>query len=141
MAALAEALRGLRSTAGRLVAVLSILDDKDAAGMLRELLPLLRRGRLHRQRQPAGAVAGDARSRWRGQLGGAAGAHGPIRARRSSGARRGRARTASPLATGSIYLIADLLRPAGAAAGTCEHDAVKRRRAAPRDARADGPPS
>ena len=39
MAALAEALRGFLD-GRRLVACISILDDKDAAGMLRELLPL-----------------------------------------------------------------------------------------------------
>ncbi len=47
MAALAEALPALLDDR-RLVAVVSILDDKDAAAMLRELLPLCERGRCAR---------------------------------------------------------------------------------------------
>ena len=42
------------------VAVLSILDDKDAAAMLRALLPRLTRRRLHPRAEPAGAAAGHA---------------------------------------------------------------------------------
>ena len=56
MAALAEALRGFLD-GRRLVACISILDDKDAAGMLRELLPLCDEVDLHRERQPARAAA------------------------------------------------------------------------------------
>ena len=59
VAALAAA---LRDAVGErpLVAVISVLDDKDAAGMLRELLPLVRRRRVHRLAQPARAQPGHA---------------------------------------------------------------------------------
>ena len=46
------------------MAVVSILDDKDAAGMLRALLPQCRAAVVHELRQPARAAAGDAGSRW-----------------------------------------------------------------------------
>ena len=60
IAALAAA---LRDAVGErpLVAVLSVLDDKDAAGMLRELVAAAARRGLHRVAQPARALAGDAR--------------------------------------------------------------------------------
>ena len=116
MAALA-AVAARRSLGGRrLVAVLSVLDDKDAAGDAPRAAAAVRRGRLHAEREPARAAAGDAR---------VAGRPARRAARRASIAEpararwRARARLAGPdgvaLATGSIYLIADLLRPAGAA--------------------------
>ena len=82
MAALADALRSAVH-GRRVVAVVSILDDKDAPAMLRELLPLCERGRVHRERQSARAVAGDAAVP-------DAAARGPARAdRRRSAARAG----------------------------------------------------
>ena len=69
----------------RLVAVVSILDDKDAGGMLARLLATCDADRLHRLHQPARAAGGDARL-----------ARGPDRRRRrdrrARGARRARAR-------------------------------------------------
>ena len=59
MAALAASLRAY-AAGRRVVACVSVLEDKDAAGMLRELLPAVRRDRAHRQRQPARAAGGDA---------------------------------------------------------------------------------
>ena len=111
MAALAAALDD--AIADRpLVAVVSILDDKDAAGMLRELLPPRRRRVFTSSGNPRAlppatlaslaaaarrAAVGDRREprrRWRG--------------RRSS-----RGPAAPSLATGSIYLVADLLGDPG----------------------------
>jgi len=112
--ALAESLPAF--LAGRpLVAVLSVLDDKDAAGMLASLLPLC-----------AGAVFttnANPRALSPATLGSLAGQVGaPPVARVESDPGRAVAlasELAGPqgvvLATGSIYLIADLVRPARAA--------------------------
>ena len=111
VAALAESLPQL--TAGRrLVAVVSILEDKDAAGMLRALLPhaehvVFTRNQNSRALPPAtlGSLCA--------QLGGpsceleADPRRALARAREVAGA------GGVVLATGSIYLVADLLRPAG----------------------------
>lgn len=109
--AVAESLPQL--TAGRrLVALVSVLDDKDAAAMLRDLLPhcdaiVFTRNHSPRALPPA-TLASLAE-----QLGGPP-------SELHSDPRRALARArelAGPggvvLATGSIYLIADLLRPAG----------------------------
>jgi dihydrofolate synthase/folylpolyglutamate synthase len=120
MAALARSLRRIlddRAQQG-LVAVVSILDDKDAAGMLAALLPLCEALVLTRTQNPR-ALPPPTLESLASQLGGpateteivpdpraaldraralATGAHGPA---------------GVVLATGSIYLIADLLRPAG----------------------------
>jgi dihydrofolate synthase / folylpolyglutamate synthase len=112
MAALAEALRGFLD--GRaLVACLSILDDKDAAGMLRELLPLCSEVICTVNSNPRALPAGTLESLCR-QLGGppARTIADPRRALEAARAAAGPEGVA--LATGSIYLIADLLRPAGA---------------------------
>jgi dihydrofolate synthase/folylpolyglutamate synthase len=110
VAALAESLPQL--TAGRrLVAVVSILDDKDAAGMLRALLPLAERLVFTRSRNPRALPPATLASLW-AQLGGAgseldAEPHRALaRARELAGA------GGVVLATGSIYLVADLLAPA-----------------------------
>ena len=59
IAALAESLPDF--TAGRpLGVVLGVLEDKDAAGMLRALLPSCRARLVHRRRQPARAASADA---------------------------------------------------------------------------------
>ena len=100
----------------RLVAVVSILDDKDAGGMLRRLLArcdaLVATACTSPRALPAATLASLA-----GQLGRAATvAPEPHRALALA------ADLAGPdgvvLATGSIYLIADLLRPEGAGGGS-----------------------
>ena len=121
--------------AGRpLVAVLSVLDDKDAAAMLATLLPLcagvvFTANANPRALSPAtlASLAGPGR-RWR--VGRDQPRRGRPAPRGGAGARAGRRRwrpasRAPPaaaggvvLATGSIYLIADLVRPAGAGRGS-----------------------
>jgi dihydrofolate synthase/folylpolyglutamate synthase len=138
MTALARSLRRIldeRAQPG-LVAVVSILDDKDAAGMLAALLPLCEALVFTRslnpralppptlqslanqlQRDDAGAE-GEAGSRARGTCEpGSEIVADPQRAleRARELATRAHGRQAVVLATGSIYLIADLLRPAGEA--------------------------
>ncbi|MCW3004244.1 MAG: bifunctional folylpolyglutamate synthase/dihydrofolate synthase [Conexibacter sp.] len=117
MVALAEALRGRDgfSAGRRLVACLSVLDDKDATEMLRTLLPVcdaLVATRAHTPRAlPPPTLASLCH-----QLG----FTGTVEIVGEPRAALERARAlAGPggvaLATGSIYLIADLLRPLGAA--------------------------
>ena len=113
MSALVRSLRQILDDRGRagLIAVVSILDDKDAAGMLAALLPLCEALVLTRSRNPR-ALPPPTLQSLSGQLG----------QQRSEivgdpGAALERARElAGPagvvVATGSIYLIADLLRPA-----------------------------
>jgi dihydrofolate synthase/folylpolyglutamate synthase len=117
LTALAEALTGF--VAGRrLVACLAVLDDKDATGMLRTLLPLCDAVVTTRAQTPRALPPATLASLCQ-QLGftGAVEIVGEARA----ALERARA-LAGPdgvaLATGSIYLIADLLRPAGAARST-----------------------
>jgi dihydrofolate synthase / folylpolyglutamate synthase len=108
-AALPEVVEGRRT-----VAVIGVLDDKDAAGMLRELLPradavVFTRSANPRSLSPATLVSVAA------QLGGP-----PAEAVGDPGAAVERARElAGPdgavVATGSIYLIADLVRERPAA--------------------------
>jgi dihydrofolate synthase / folylpolyglutamate synthase len=112
MVALAEALRGFLE-GRRLVTCISILDDKDAAGMLRELLPLCSEVVCTTNDNPRALTPATLLSLCR-QLGGPP-AHTvsePRRAMREARAAAGPDGVA--LATGSIYLIADLLAPAGA---------------------------
>jgi dihydrofolate synthase/folylpolyglutamate synthase len=114
MAALAEALddpfaAGLEPV----VAVISILDDKDAAGMLSTLIPRCDRLVLTASQNPR-ALPPPTLQSLAEQLGGP-----PAEIIRDPHAALERAREiAGPgglvLATGSIYLVADLLRPAGA---------------------------
>jgi dihydrofolate synthase/folylpolyglutamate synthase len=112
VAALVESLRGFLD--GRpLVAVVSILDDKDAAGMLRELLPLCREVVCTRSSNPRALPAATLESLCR-QLGGP-----PARVVGEPRAALAAACLAAgpggvALATGSIYLVADLLRPSHA---------------------------
>jgi dihydrofolate synthase/folylpolyglutamate synthase len=100
----------------RLVAVVSILDDKDAAGMLRRLLAhcdaIVCTACTSPRALPPATLASLA-----GQLDGAASVapepHAALaRARELAGA------DGVVLATGSTYLIADLLRPQGATGGS-----------------------
>ena len=112
VAALASALRDAVGDKP-LVAVISVLDDKDAAGMLRELVPLAAGAVFTAIAQPARAQPGHARV-----------AVGPARRRRPPRSRpirapRSRGRSAiagedgAVVATGSIYLVADLLSEPG----------------------------
>ena len=92
-----------------LVAVVSVLDDKDAAAMLRALLPARRRRRLHRARRNPRALPPATLASLAEQLGGP-----PAEIDADPRAALARARElAGPdgavLATGSIYLVADLL--------------------------------
>jgi dihydrofolate synthase/folylpolyglutamate synthase len=116
MAALAEALRGF--TAGRrLVACISVLDDKDAAAMLREVLGLCDEVVFCANANPRALSPGTLAS-LAGQLGSGPEVHEEPDPRRAMALAR---ELAGPggvaLATGSIYLIADLLRPEGAGPG------------------------
>jgi dihydrofolate synthase/folylpolyglutamate synthase len=117
LAALAEALPEF--VAGRrLVACLAVLDDKDATGMLRTLLPLCDGVVTTRAQSPRALPPATLASLCH-QLG----FTGPVEIVGEAHAALARARAlAGPdgvaLATGSIYLIADLLRPAGAARST-----------------------
>jgi dihydrofolate synthase / folylpolyglutamate synthase len=111
VAALAESLPQL--TAGRgLVAVVSILEDKDAAGMLRALLPHAEHVVFTRSQNPRALPPATLASLC-AQLEGppceleADPRRALARARELAGA------GGVVLATGSIYLVADLLRPAG----------------------------
>jgi dihydrofolate synthase/folylpolyglutamate synthase len=114
IAALAESLPELRCGRDRVVAVVSILEDKDAAGMLARLLGECDSLVLTSSQNPRALSPATLESLAR-QL------HGPP-AEVVPDARAALARArelAGPdglvLAAGSIYLIADLLRPAGRA--------------------------
>ena len=112
MAALAAALHdAVRERP--LVAVLSVLDDKDAAGMLRELVPLASGAVFTASRNPRALPPGDARL----AVATSSAARRP-RSRRDPRAAVERARAlagedGAVVATGSIYLVADLLSEPG----------------------------
>jgi dihydrofolate synthase/folylpolyglutamate synthase len=112
IAALVESLPELPAERDRLVAVVSILDDKDAAGMLSALLPHCAGLVITASRNPRALPPPTIESLAR-QLGGPP---AEIVAAPARALERGR-ELAGPggvvLATGSIYLIADLVRPAG----------------------------
>ena len=115
--ALAESLPGF--VGGRpLVAVLSVLDDKDAAAMLAALLPLCAGAVFTTNANPR-ALSPATLASLAGQVG------APAVSRVESDPRRAVAlagELAGPrgvvVATGSIYLIADLMRPAVGARGS-----------------------
>ncbi|MBW3653365.1 MAG: dihydrofolate synthase [Actinobacteria bacterium] len=117
MAALAESLPGF--LAGRpLVAVLSVLDDKDAAAMLAALLPLCT-GVVFTANANPRALSPATLGSLAGQVGAPAIARiepDPRRAVALAEALAGR--DGVVLATGSIYLVADLMRPPGAGRGS-----------------------
>jgi len=120
MAALAETLRGF--LAGRpLVAVLSVLDDKDAATMLGELLPLCAGAVFTTNANPR-ALSPATLVSLAGQLG--MGAEHQITCvepdphRALAVARELAGEQGVVLATGSIYLIADLARAPGSGPGS-----------------------
>jgi dihydrofolate synthase / folylpolyglutamate synthase len=113
MAALVESLPEIMAAATRrLVAVVSILDDKDAAGMLATLLPACD-GLVLTSSQNPRALPPPTLQSLAGQL------HGPpseIVHDPHAALRRGRELAGAEgvvLGTGSIYLVADLLAPAG----------------------------
>jgi dihydrofolate synthase/folylpolyglutamate synthase len=112
MAALA---RALRTFAGgrRVVACVSILDDKDAAAMLRELLPVCAELVLTQSANPRALPAATLES-LAGQLGGPPARTVADPRRALAAARAAAGADGVAVATGSIYLIADLLRPEGA---------------------------
>jgi dihydrofolate synthase / folylpolyglutamate synthase len=114
VAALTESLPQL--TAGRrLVAVVSILEDKDAAGMLRTLLPCCEHVVFTRSHNPRALPPATLASLC-AQLGGAGGGGSELAAEPRRALARARELAGAGgvvLATGSIYLVADLLRPAG----------------------------
>jgi dihydrofolate synthase/folylpolyglutamate synthase len=117
MEALAEALPEF-AAGRRLVACLSVLDDKDATEMLRSLLPLCDALVATRAQSPRALPPATLASLCH-QLGftGTVEIVGEPRAALERA--RGLAGTDGvALATGSIYLIADLLRPVGAARST-----------------------
>jgi len=95
-------------------AVISILDDKDAAGMLRALLPRCERVVLTRSANPRALSPATLRSLAE-QLGGPPAFIEPEPHRALARARELAGPDGTVLATGSIYLVADLARPIGAA--------------------------
>jgi dihydrofolate synthase / folylpolyglutamate synthase len=114
IAALAEALDDpFAAGRGPVVAVISILDDKDAATMLSALMPKCDALVFTASQNPR-ALPPPTLESLAGQLGGP-----PAEVIRDPRAALARAREIAGreglvLATGTIYLIADLLRPAGA---------------------------
>jgi dihydrofolate synthase/folylpolyglutamate synthase len=111
VAALAAALRDAVQDKP-LVAVLSVLDDKDAAGMLRELVPLAAGAVFTASRNPRALSPATLASLWE-QLGGAAGEiEGDPRAAVAL-AQQQAGPGGAVVATGSIYLVADLLSEPG----------------------------
>ncbi len=113
MAALVESLPEIvAGQAGGLVAVISVLDDKDAAGMLARLLPSCDRLILTASQNPR-ALPPPTLQSLAGQLHGPPGEiiHAPHAALRR--ARELAGPEGVVLCTGSIYLVADLLAPAG----------------------------
>jgi dihydrofolate synthase/folylpolyglutamate synthase len=122
VAALAAALRD-RGVAGDeplgeagrerpLIAVLSVLDDKDAAGMLRELVPLAAGAVFTASSNPRALSPATLASLW-SQLGGPP---AEIEADPRAAVERARAlagENGAVVATGSIYLVADLLSEPG----------------------------
>jgi len=116
--------------AGRpLVAVLSVLDDKDAAAMLRTLLPLCA-GVVFTANNNPRALSPATLASLAGQIGAGgwdgverleADPHRAVALARTLAVdlgAGGRADGGVVLATGSIYLVADLMRPAGAGRGS-----------------------
>ena len=112
MAALAESLPDFLA-GRRLVAVLSVLDDKDAAAMLAALLQLCAGAVFTASAHPR-ALSPATLASLAGQVGAPAVVRVQADPRRAVAAAR---EIAGPdgvvLATGSIYLVADLVRPAG----------------------------
>jgi dihydrofolate synthase/folylpolyglutamate synthase len=114
MTALAESLPEIVRGHDRVVAAISILDDKDAAGMLAALLPACDALVLTSSQNPRALPPGTLLS-LATQLGGPPAEIVPDPGRALARARELAGPDGVVLATGSIYLIADLLSPVGAA--------------------------
>ncbi|HEY3726411.1 MAG TPA: cyanophycin synthetase [Solirubrobacteraceae bacterium] len=112
MLALAESLPELVRGHDRVVAVISILDDKDAAGMLAILLPACDAIVLTSSQNPR-ALPPPTLHSLATQLGGPPSEIVPVPERALERARGLAGPGGVVIATGSIYLIADLLAPAG----------------------------
>ena len=111
--ALAEALPEVVAGRRPLVAVVAVLDDKDAAGMLRELAPSCDRMVFTRSSHPR-SLSPATLTRLSEQLGGppaevVGDAHAAVERARALAGPDG-----AVLATGSIYLVAELCREPGA---------------------------
>ena len=111
--ALAESVPELCGPERRTIAVVSVLEDKDAAGILRELLPCCAAMVLTRSVNPRSLPPATLQS-LATQLGADPTALEPDPRRALARARELAGAEGAVLATGSIYLVADLLRPAGA---------------------------
>ncbi len=112
MAALAQAMAELAAGRERLIAVVSILEDKDAAGILAELVPICDALIFTSSQNPRALPPPTLKSLAR-QLDGPP---SEVVAKPSAALARARELAGAQgivLATGSIYLVADLLAPAG----------------------------
>ncbi len=112
MAALAESLPDLARSHDRVVAVVSVLDDKDAAGMLAALMPSCDRLVLTSSRNPRALPPPTLKSLAR-QLSGPPAEIVPTPRAALARARELAGPSGLVVATGSIYLVADLLAPQG----------------------------
>jgi dihydrofolate synthase / folylpolyglutamate synthase len=112
MRALSESLPELVAGHDRVVAVVSILDDKDAAGMLALLLPACDAVVFTSSQNPR-ALPPPTLQSLSTQLGGPPGEIVPVPQRALARGRELAGRDGVVIATGSIYLIADLLAPQG----------------------------
>ena len=97
-----------------MTAVISVLDDKDAAGILTELLPLCRQVVFTRSSHPR-ALPPATLASLSGQLTGTPAEIVLAPARALERARELAGRSGAVLVTGSLYLLADLVEPAASA--------------------------
>jgi dihydrofolate synthase / folylpolyglutamate synthase len=111
MAALAESLPGVAAAHDPVIAVVSVLDDKDAAGMLARLLPLCDATVFTSSQNPRALPPPTLQSLSR-QLHGPPSEIVPTPREAVSRARDLAGPDGIVIATGSIYLVADLLAPA-----------------------------
>ena len=109
MAALARALPEVFGERRPRVGVVAVLDDKDAGGMLSELAPALDHVVFTRSANPRALSPGTLTSLWE-QLGGAAPETVADPRAALARAREIAGPAGAVVATGSIYLIADLVR-------------------------------
>ena len=109
MAALVAALPEVTEARRPLVGAVAVLDDKDATGMLRELAPALDRVVFTRSANPRSLSPATLESHWARLGGGPAETVGDPRAALAR-AREIAGPGGAAVATGSIYLIADLVR-------------------------------
>jgi dihydrofolate synthase / folylpolyglutamate synthase len=120
IAALVESLPDLMEGRKRLVTVISILDDKDAAGMLANLIPVTD-ALIFTSSQNPRALPPPTLQSLAQQLGWASGPELELVRDPKAALRRARELAGSDglvLATGSIYLIGDLLAPAASGSET-----------------------